>query len=201
MVCLGAHFRNHWRQWLDKYAHQWDALFRLYLPRTRIFHNILCRVWILDFVQLTKINFVVCIRILFLFFTLFIHFPYSAVYVLLSLNVASVIYCFEDTDEHKGRAQEADYREARKVFDVFGDKRWQTWSGFSLKPWSSNKAGFSEPWMSNNDLNFESNFSWSIGPYWCVQQENICLDKASWGAFDQCANTKFDCFVSYDYYS
>jgi hypothetical protein len=35
----------------------------------------------------------------------------SAVYVLLSLIVASVIYCFEDTDERKEQAQEDDYRE------------------------------------------------------------------------------------------
>jgi hypothetical protein len=52
------------------------------------------------------------------------HIPCSAVYVLLSLNVASIIYCFEDTDEHKGRAQEADYREARP-FGIF-------WSPFKV---------------------------------------------------------------------
>ncbi len=39
----------------------------------------------------------------------------SAVYVLLSLNIASILYCFEDTDEHKGKTQEADYREASYV--------------------------------------------------------------------------------------
>ncbi len=42
-----------------------------------------------------------------------VSFLYRAVYVLLSLNVASIIYCFEDSDEHKMNVQEANYREVR----------------------------------------------------------------------------------------
>ncbi len=40
-------------------------------------------------------------------------------YVLLSLNVASIVYCFEDSDDHKMSVQETDYREVTDLVVPF----------------------------------------------------------------------------------
>ena len=62
--------------------------------------------------------------------------PHRAVYVFLSLSVASIIYCFEDSDDHKMSLQEAIYREVilplRRICTKLVCDTWMCWFKFCM---------------------------------------------------------------------